>query len=693
MYRIDHTPYKLTSFISNFFEVDIWDKICQNSEAIEIIKNKMKTEHEMINFELLLQNQNVYQLFVEEGNILNDFIINKESLPESCLNELNVCLSVNNNDLAKNISRHASSKAINYLQLYAPYLLDIKCLSGNPEAIDYLLEYPEGIDWSELSLNPNAIFLLEENPDKIDWNKLSLNPTARELLQQNLHLVNWKNLSSNPGAIQILKEYPQKIDWEQLSKNPEAIYLLEQNLEKINWCLLSENPNAGKLLDKYFRKQSICQYLFKMPNTQEFRDLILKYYHLIQPRFNLEFFEIPVFTFLIQQEQSKFLKKYIRSQLNLNSKFLELNPSAIHYIEENLDRIDYFNLCKNPNAIHLIEKQDPLYLDMCLLSRKPTAVSLLEKKIYRINWKNLSINTQASHLMEYNLDKIDWDDIAFNIGAIDLIKDNLHRLSNRGWRILSKNPGALPILKNHVDKIDWKSLSLNPQAIELLEDNIDKIEWQALCKNPMGISIIERNLDKLDESCWKALSCNPGAIHLLEQYPEKISWKSLVNNPQASILIEKEIINNNPLIIRNIAMIARHPHNIHLLKHISSFFFKLSFINEYYPIVKILNDVYNIICEYPHALKWLSDHKQFLKWFKNKSKISRYHDFYLGSFRGNMSFLKNPAIFEIDYETLQQRMEPLKEELMQKCFHPHRLLYYLEKYGYDIGEDNYTELW
>ena len=692
MYRIDHTPYKLTPFISNFFEIDIWDKICQNSEAIEIIKNKMKTDHEMINFELLLHNQNVYQLFIEEGNIFNDFITNKENLPESCLNELNVCLSVNNNNLAKNISRHATSKAINYLQLYAPYLLDIKSLSGNPEAIDFLLKYPEEIDWSELSLNPNAIFLLEENPDKIDWNKLSFNPSARDLLQQNHHLINWKNLSSNPGAIQLLKEYPQKIHWKELSKNPEAIYLLEENLEKINWCHLCENSKAVKLLDKYFQEKSICQYLFKMPNTQEFRDLIFKYYHLIQPRINLEFFEIPVFTSLINQERSNFLKKYIRSQLNLNSKFLELNPRAIYFIEEQLDRIDYFNLCKNPNAIHLIEKKNPHYLDMCLLSRKSTAVSLLEKKIYRINWKNLSINTQASHLMEYNLDKIDWDDIASNIGAIDLIKDNLHRLSNRGWRILSKNPGVLPILKNNVDKIDWKSLSLNPQAIDLLKNNIDKIEWHTLSKNPMGIPIIENNLDKLDESCWKALSSNPEAIHLLEQYPEKINWKSLVNNPRASLLIEKEIINNNPLIIRNIAMIARHPYNIHLLKHISSFFFKFSFIHEFYPVNRILTDVYDVICNHPHALNWLINQKQFLKWFKNKSKISRYNDFYLGSFRGNMSFLKNPAIFEIDYQTLQLKMEPLREELMQRCFHPHRLLYYLEKYGYDIGEENYTEL-
>lgn len=692
MYRIDHTPYKLTPFISNFFEIDIWDKICQNPEAIEIIKNKMKTDHEMINFELLLRNQNVYQLFVEEGNILNDFMLNKENLPESCLNELNFCLSENNNNLAKNISRHASSKAINYLQLYAPYLLDIKCLSGNPEAIDYLLEYPEEIDWSELSLNPNAIFLLEENPDKIDWKKLSLNSSAGELLGKNPHLINWENLSSNPGAIQILKENPHKINWEQLSKNTQAIHLLEQNLDKISWCSLSENLKAVKLLDKYFREQNICRYLYKMPNIQPFRDLILKYYHLIRTRINLDFFEIPVLTSLIEQERGNFLMKHIKSQLNLNSKFLELNPRAIHYIEKHLDRIDYFNLCKNPKAIHLIEKQDPLYLDMCLLSRKSTAVSLLEKKIYRINWKNLSINTHASHLMEYNLDKIDWDDIASNTGAINLIKDNLHRLSNRGWRILSKNPEALSILKNNVDKIDWKSLSLNPNAIELLECNIDKIEWQALCKNPMGVPIIENNLNKLNESCWKVLSSNPGAIHLLKQYPEKINWKSLVNNPQASLLLEKEIINNNSLIIRNIAMVARHPCNIHLLKYISSFFFKFSFINEFYPVNRILTDMYDIICNHPHALNWLINQKQFLKWFKNSSKISRYHDFYLGSFRGNMSFLKNPAIFEIDYLSLQQRMEPLKEELIQRCFHPHRLFYYLEKYRYDIGEDNYTEL-
>ena len=44
-------------------------------------------------------------------------------------------------------------------------------------------------------------------------------------------------------------------------------------------------------------------------------------------------------------------------------------------------------------------------------------------------------------------------------------------------------------------------------------------------------------------------------------------------------------------------------------------------------------------------------------------------------------------IFEIDYQKLETRIETFKEELIQKCFHPRRLLYYLETYNYDIGDD------
>ena len=47
----------------------------------------------------------------------------------------------------------------------------------------------------------------------------------------------------------------------------------------------------------------------------------------------------------------------------------------------------------------------------------------------------------------------------------------------------------------------------------------------------------------------------------------------------------------------------------------------------------------------------------------------------------------NPEIFEIDYTKLKERIEPFKEELIQKCTHHNRLERYLN--DYNIGEDVY----
>jgi len=73
---------------------------------------------------------------------------------------------------------------------------------------------------------------------------------------------------------------------------------------------------------------------------------------------------------------------------------------------------------------------------------------------------------------------------------------------------------------------DW--LSKNPNAIHLLEQNMDKIDWFYLSGNPNAIHLIEQNLDKID---WLYLSRNPSAIHLLEQNQHKICWELLSGNP------------------------------------------------------------------------------------------------------------------------------------------------------------------
>ena len=157
------------------------------------------------------------------------------------------------------------------------FKIEIKTLSENPNAIDYLTENPDLIDWRYLSRNPKAIKLLEmkikeenklteaefnllsNNKDKISWLDLSDNPKAKKLLEAKFEkealleeydlaqgirrdtflYLNWRRLSANPCAIDLLRKNIGKIDWKQLAINPnqEAVELLSlpENIERLEW--------------------------------------------------------------------------------------------------------------------------------------------------------------------------------------------------------------------------------------------------------------------------------------------------------------------------------------------------------------------------------------------------------------------------------------------------------------------------
>ena len=138
------------------------------------------------------------------------------------------------------------------------FQINSKYLSQNLNAIDYLKENPELIDWGYLSTNPNAIKLLENKF------KEENNLTEREL--QNLtpkNKINWLYLSENPKAKKLLEakyekekllddyelednwmRYPNSyLDWKKLSANPCAIDLLRKNINNIYWGQLTANPN------------------------------------------------------------------------------------------------------------------------------------------------------------------------------------------------------------------------------------------------------------------------------------------------------------------------------------------------------------------------------------------------------------------------------------------------------------------
>jgi len=63
---------------------------------------------------------------------------------------------------------------------------------------------------------------------------------------------------------------------------------------------------------------------------------------------------------------------------------LSSNPNAIALLEQNLDKINWYELSQNPNAM-----------------------GILEKNLDKINWIYLSGNPNAMELLEANHDKID----------------------------------------------------------------------------------------------------------------------------------------------------------------------------------------------------------------------------------------------------------------------------------------------
>ena len=141
------------------------------------------------------------------------------------------------------------------------------------------------------------------------------------------------------------------------------------------------------------------------------------------------------------------------------------------------------------------------------------------------------------------------------------------------------------------------------------------------------------------------LSLNENAIYLLEQNQCKIDWKWLSCNKNAIHLLEQ---NQDKI---DWYRLSFNKNAIHLLEQ-----------NQ--------DKIYWECLSYnKNAIYLLEQNQDKIDW-------------------GYLS--RNPSIFEIDYNVLKNRIEPFKEELMQKCFHPTRLVRYLETYRYDIGEEEYT---
>jgi hypothetical protein len=91
-------------------------------------------------------------------------------------------------------------------------------------------------------------------------------------------------------------------------------------------------------------------------------------------------------------------------------------------------------------------KANPDKLDWFWLSDNPEAISLLEAKI-----KEPPIVNKKKYSYDYH-NKIVWE-------------------------FISGNPGAIPLLEKYPDKIVWKHLSKNPNIMDLFNYNFNTIEY------------------------------------------------------------------------------------------------------------------------------------------------------------------------------------------------------------------------
>jgi len=79
----------------------------------------------------------------------------------------------------------------------------------------------------------------------------------------------------------------------------------------------------------------------------------------------------------------------------------------------------------------------------------------------KIDWYNLSLNSNAIDLLKKNPDKIDWYSLSGNKNAIELFKENLNHIL---WSELSRNPSIF--------ELDYEAMKKNNQAIyeELIKE-------------------------------------------------------------------------------------------------------------------------------------------------------------------------------------------------------------------------------
>ncbi len=221
-----------------------------------------------------------------------------------------------------------------------------------------------------------------------------------------------------------------------------------------------------------------------------------------------------------------------------NYEYLSSNPRAIDFLTQNPEYISRY-IWTNPCAEKLVAKREKIEWLFLVQNPADWALDILEANLDKFDIVGLANNPNpraAKYFVNRELKKRDWFYLSQNTStwAQDLLKANFENIE---WCQLSSNPGAMDLILDNLDKISWTYLSCNPnpKAIQLLKENRDKIDWTELCSNENPEAI--KMLREVGLAYWdlEYLSYNMSRASLdllLEVGPEPdIEWQFLCRNP------------------------------------------------------------------------------------------------------------------------------------------------------------------
>ena len=219
------------------------------------------------------------------------------------------------------------------------------------------------------------------------------------------------------------------------------------------------------------------------------------------------------------------------------------NPNAVSYIESYPYKVYWGNIWINPRAVHLFENSRALNANWMFVSRNAGAISLLSQNIDRIFWPwFFTYNAKCMELVFRCPDGPHWIAMCYNESAdvfayLRSYLDTLPRYElERMVSYCSGNRYACSYimgLDGWESIVDFELFSMNSHdsAVSWLIAHPDKIEWRAFSANENRVALEFLYSYHRDNIDWYTLSGNPSAIWILEQHKDKICWDMLSKNP------------------------------------------------------------------------------------------------------------------------------------------------------------------